>query len=81
MLFGVYSTCVTDCGRVIALPALQRCILSVFSECCFLELLVRPSSVRTLFLIGFVVLFSRALFLSHLRVAFVGLLSSLTGTF
>ena len=40
------------------LPALQRCHLSVFSECCFLELLVRPSSVRTLLLSGFVVLLS-----------------------
>ena len=29
------------------LPALQRCHLCVFSECCFLELLARPSSVRT----------------------------------
>ena len=48
------------------LPALQRCHLSVFSECCFLELLARPSSVRTLS--GFVVLFSfcRALFFSEL---------------
>ena len=41
------------------LPALQRCHLSVFSECCFfLELLVRTSSVRTLLLCGFVVLLS-----------------------
>ncbi len=30
------------------LPALQRCHLSVFSECCFLELLARPSSIGTL---------------------------------
>ena len=30
------------------LPALQRCHLSVFSECCFSELLARPSSIRTL---------------------------------
>ena len=40
------------------LPALQRCHLSEFSECCFLELLARPSSIRTLLLSGFVVLFS-----------------------
>ena len=39
------------------LPALQRCHLSVFSKCCFLELLARPSSIRTLLLSGFVVLF------------------------
>ena len=91
---GHKSTCVTDCGRVIALvnrlkipqglstllfhrwsevpsrggvrgdspyeklPASQRCHLSVFSECCFLELLARPSSIRTVFPSGFVVLFS-----------------------
>ena len=36
------------------LPALQRCHLSVFSECCFLELLARPSSIRTLLFSGFV---------------------------
>ena len=30
------------------LPALQSCHLSVFFECCFLELLARPSSIRTL---------------------------------
>ena len=36
------------------LPALQRCHLSVFFECCFLELLARPSSIRTLLLSGFV---------------------------
>ena len=49
------------------LPALQRCHLSVFSECCFLELSARPSSIRTLLLSGFVVLFSiwRALFFSE----------------
>ncbi len=29
------------------LPALQRCHLSVFSECCFLELLARSSSIGT----------------------------------
>ena len=99
MLLVVDSTCVTDCGRVIAqvckqvvnrlkipqglstllfhrwsevpsrggvrgdspyekLPALQKCDLSVFSKCCFLELLARPSSIRTLLLSGFVVLFS-----------------------
>ena len=40
------------------LPALQRCHLSVFSECCFLELSARPSSIRTLLLSDFVVLFS-----------------------
>ena len=39
------------------LPALQRCRLSVFSECCFLEHLARPSSIKTL-LSGSVVLFS-----------------------
>ena len=39
------------------LPALQRCHLSVFSECCFLELLARPSSIiRTLLLKFLVVL-------------------------
>ena len=40
------------------------CHLSVFSECRFLELLARPSSIRTLILIGFVVLFS-VLFISE----------------
>ena len=40
------------------LPALQRCHLSVFSECCFLELLARSSSIRTLLLSGFVVVLS-----------------------
>ena len=40
------------------LPALQRCHLSVFSECCFLELLAKPSSIGTLLLSGIVVLFS-----------------------
>ena len=40
------------------LPALQRCHLSVFCECCFLELLAGHSSIRTLLLSGFVVLFS-----------------------
>ena len=65
------------------LPALQRCHLSVFSECCFLELLARPSSItsiRTL-LIGFVVLLSILLDSVLLRVVFVGLLSDLTGSF
>ena len=39
------------------LPALQRCHLPVFSECCFLELLARPSSIiRTLLLKFLVVL-------------------------
>ena len=50
------------------LPALQRCYLSVFSECCFLELLAGPS-IRTLHLNGFVVLFS----------IFVGLCASQSG--
>ena len=40
------------------LPALQSCHLYVFSECCFSEVLARPSSIRTLLLSGFVVLFS-----------------------
>ena len=40
------------------LPALQKCHLSVFSECFFSELLARPSSIRTLLLSGFVVSFS-----------------------
>ena len=67
------------------LPALQRCHLSVFSECCFLELLARPSSItsisiRTL-LSGFVVLLSILLDSVILRVVFVGLLSDLTGSF
>ena len=65
------------------LPALQRCHLSVFSECCFLELLARPSSItsiRTL-LSGFVVLLSILLDSVLLRVVFVGLLSDLTGSF
>ena len=61
------------------LPALQRCHLSVFSECCFIELLARPSSIRTV-LSGFVVLFS-ILSTVLLRVVFVRLLSSLTGSF
>ena len=39
------------------LPVLQRCHLSVFSECFFLELLAKPS-IRTLLLSGFVVSFS-----------------------
>ena len=39
-------------------PALQRCHLSVFSECCFLELLAGPSSIRTLLLSGFFFFFS-----------------------
>ena len=39
-------------------PALQSCHLSVFSKCCFLELLARPSSIRTLLLSGFVVVVS-----------------------
>jgi len=40
------------------LPALQRCHLFVFFECCLLKLLARPSSVRIFLLSGFVVLFS-----------------------
>ena len=60
------------------LSALQSCHLSVFFECCFLELLARPSSVRTLLLGGLVVLFSILLGSVLLRVVFVGLLSSLT---
>ena len=35
-------------------PVLQRCHLSVFSKCCFLELLARPSSIGTLLLSCFV---------------------------
>ncbi len=67
------------------LPALQsqRCHLSVFSECCFLELLARPSSItsiRTL-LSGFVVLLSILLDSVLLRVIFVALFSDLTGSF
>ena len=63
------------------LPALQRYHLSVFSERCFLELLARPSSIRTLLLSGFVILFSLLYGSVLLRVVFVGLLSSLTGSF
>ena len=51
------------------LPALQRCHLYVFSECCFLELLARPSSIRTFLLSGLAVLFEH----------FVGLCSSQSG--
>ncbi len=40
------------------LPALQRCHLSVSSECCFLDLLAWPTSIRTLLLSGFVVVLS-----------------------
>ena len=40
------------------LPALRRCHLSVFCESCFLDLLAGHSSIRTLLLSGFVVLFS-----------------------
>ena len=63
------------------LPALQSCLLSVFSEFCFLELLARPSSIRTLLLKFLVILlfflvFCRALFFSERF--FVGFLSSLT---
>ena len=52
------------------LPALQSCHLSVFSECCFLELLARHSSIRTLLLKFLVILlfflaFCRALFFSE----------------
>ena len=65
------------------LPALQsqRCHLSVFSECCFLELLARLFSIRTLLLTGFVVLCSHLQGSVLLRVVFVGLLSNLTGSF
>ena len=63
------------------LPALQRCHLSVFSECCFLELLARPSSVRTLPLSDFVVPFSILKGSVLLRVVFIGLLSDLTAPF
>ena len=59
------------------LPALQRCHLSVFSKCCFLELFARPS-IRTLLLSDSVVLFSILLDSVLLRVVFVGFLSSLT---
>ena len=64
------------------LPALQRCHLSVLSECCFLELLARPSSItsiRTLLLSGFVVVLSILVHSVLVRVVFVGLLSNLTG--
>ena len=52
------------------LPALQSCHLSVFSECCFLELLARLSSIRTLLFKFLVILlfflaFCRALFFSE----------------
>ena len=64
------------------LPALQRCHLSVFSECCFLELLARPFSIRTLLRSGFVVLFCILYGFVLLSVVFVGLLSSLvSGSF
>ena len=63
------------------LPALQRCHLSVFTKCCFLELSAWPSSTRTLLLSGFVVHFSILEGAVLLRVVFVGLLSSLTGSF
>ena len=65
------------------LPALQsqRCHLSVFSECCFLELLARLFSIRTLLLTGFVVLCSHLYGSVLLRVVFIGLLSSFTGSF
>ena len=64
------------------LPALQsqRCHLSLFSKSCFLELLARHFSIRTLLLTGFVVcshLYGSVL----LRVVFIGLLSSFTGSF
>ena len=36
------------------LPALHSCDLSVFSECCFSELLARPSSIGPLLFNGFV---------------------------
>ena len=63
------------------LHALQRWDLSVFSECCFLELLARLSSIRILLISGFVVLFS-ILWGSVLpRVVFVGLLSDMNASF
>ena len=65
------------------LPALQRCCLSVFSEFCFLELLARPFSIRTLILSFVVVVLTILAFCMTvlLRVVFVGLLSSLTESF
>ena len=63
------------------LPALPRCHLSVFSKCCFLELLARPSSIRTLLLSGFVVLFNILLGSVLLRVVFVRLLSDRNASF
>ena len=47
-------------------PALQRCHLPVFSNCCFLELLARPSSIITVILGVFLFFsaFCRALFCS-----------------
>ena len=45
-----------------------------------MELLARPSSVRTLLLGGLVVLFSILLGSVLLRVVFIGLLLSLTGS-
>ena len=63
------------------LPALQSCHLSVFFECCFLELLARPSSIRTLLVNGFVVLFGILLGSVLLRVVLVGLLSDLNASF
>ena len=55
--------------------------LSVFFECCFLELLARPSSIRTLLVNGFVVLFGILLGSVLLRVVLVGLLSDLNASF
>ena len=52
----------------------------MFSECCFLELLARPSSVRTPLLSCFV-LFSILQGSVLFRVVFVGLLFSLIGSF
>ena len=66
------------------LTALQSCHLSVFSECCFLELLARPSSVRTLLLIvlsDFVVLFMYFVGLCSSQSGFCRVLSSLTVSF
>ena len=52
------------------------CVLRVL----LLELLARPSSIRTLLLSGFVILFS-ILWGSVLRVVFIGLLSDLNASF
>ena len=53
----------------------------MFSECCFLELVARPSSIRTLLLSGFVVLSSILYGSVLLSVVFIGLLSDLNASF